>query len=226
MMKTRASPNHGPRPEGTSIDMLVLHYTGMKSASEALDRLCDAAAQVSAHYVIEEDGTVWRLVDEGQRAWHAGVSCWRGQRDVNARSIGIEICNPGHDWGYRAFPAAQMQAVSELCRAILARHPIPRRNVVGHSDVAPWRKQDPGELFDWRGLALQGIGLWPQSDSEPASIAEAPAMLARYGYDLGAQHIEAVVRAFQRHFRPSLVSGQLDAECLAVLAGLTAAIIV
>ncbi len=223
-MHDRLSPNHGPRPTGTPIDMLVLHYTGMKSAAEAIERLCDVAAKVSAHYVVEEDGTVWRLVDESQRAWHAGVSCWRSERDVNARSIGIEIVNPGHEWGYRAFPAAQMEAVKDLCRGILARHPIPSRNVVGHSDVAPLRKQDPGELFDWHRLAAQGIGLWPHTDGNAIARDQAGAALARYGYDVTAQTIEAVVGAFQRHFRPRLVDGQLDAETLAVLGRLNALI--
>jgi N-acetylmuramoyl-L-alanine amidase len=220
MMRERPSPNHGPRPAGTPIDMLVLHYTGMKSAAEALERLCDAQAKVSSHYVIEEDGTVWRLVEEHRRAWHAGVSCWRGQRDVNSRSIGIEICNPGHEWGYRAFPRAQMQAVAGLSHAILARHPIPPRNVVGHSDIAPARKQDPGELFDWRGLAQQGIGRWPLESGAAAAADQAAALLARYGYDPDADPA-LVVAAFQRHFRPSAVTGRLDEETLEVLGRLT-----
>jgi len=222
-MRQRPSPNHGPRPDGTPIDMLVLHYTGMKTAQEALDRLCDAEAKVSSHYVIEQDGTVWRLVEESRRAWHAGLSCWRGARDVNSRSIGIEICNPGHDWGYTKFPPAQMQAVAELSRAIIARHPIPPRNVVGHSDIAPARKQDPGELFDWRWLAQHGIGLWPSSSGAAAPLDQAAALLARYGYDPDID-LALVVTAFQRHFRPSLVTGQLDAETLAVLRQLTAAL--
>jgi N-acetylmuramoyl-L-alanine amidase len=224
-MRQRTSLNHGPRPAGTPIDMLVLHYTGMKSAQEALDRLCDKAAQVSAHYVVEEDGTVWRLVDESERAWHAGVSCWRGQRDVNSRSIGIEIVNPGHEWGYRAFPAVQMMAVADLCRGILGSHPIPPRNVVGHSDVAPLRKQDPGELFDWRSLAAQGIGLWPADSGDAVTPHDAAAALARYGYDVAPDNTgEAVVTAFQRHFRPRAITGRLDAETLSVLGRLNALI--
>ncbi len=226
-MRERASPNHGPRPQDTPIDMLVLHYTGMKSAAEAIQRLCDPEAKVSAHYVVEEDGTVWRLVEEARRAWHAGVSCWRGQRDVNSRSIGIEIVNPGHEWGYRDFPAAQMQAVAQLSRAILGRHPIPGRNVVGHSDVAPLRKQDPGERFDWAFLARHGIGLWPVPEAAPAPIGDARALLARYGYDLepgNGENRTAVVAAFQRHFVPEAVSGRLDPASLAVLGGLIAAI--
>lgn len=226
-MRERASPNHGPRPERTPVDMLVLHYTGMKSAAEAIERLCDPRAQVSAHYVVEENGTVWRLVEESRRAWHAGVSCWRGQRDVNSRSIGIEIVNPGHEWGYRDFPAAQMEAVAQLSRAILGRHPIPARNVVGHSDVAPLRKQDPGERFDWAFLARQGVGLWPLSEAAPAPASDAYALLARYGYDLdpdNAKNRTAVVAAFQRHFAPAAVSGRFDAPSLAMLGRLNAAI--
>ena len=155
------SPNHDSR-DGHAIDMLVLHYTGMASAPQALERLCDRDAKVSAHYVVGEDGEIFSLVDEENRAWHAGVSAWRGHTNINQRSIGIEIVNPGHEFGYRAFPKAQMQAVTALCKDIVSRHAIPARNVVAHSDVAPSRKEDPGELFDWKGLAEQGIGLWPE----------------------------------------------------------------
>jgi len=218
-MIERPSPNHEPRPAGTPIDMLVLHYTGMKTASEALARLIDPAAKVSAHYVIDEDGTLYRLVDEDKRAWHAGQAVWRGQTDVNSRSIGIELVNPGHDFGYRAFPAAQMAALIELGRALLARHPIPARNVVGHSDVAPARKQDPGELFDWPGLAQAGIGLWPQPSPTPSN-ADPLADLARYGY--GIDDPQATIRAFQRHFHPTRIDGIMDAECRALLDGLLA----
>jgi N-acetylmuramoyl-L-alanine amidase len=158
----RSSPNFDSR-DGQTVDMLVLHYTGMKTAAEALERLCDPTAKVSAHYVVDEDGSIIQLVDEASRAWHAGVSSWRGHTNINQRSIGIEIVNPGHVFGYRTFPAAQMKSVVELCTQILARHAIPARNVVGHSDVAPARKQDPGELFDWALLAKHGIGLWPKA---------------------------------------------------------------
>lgn len=231
-MRTRLSPNHEPRPAGTPVDMLVLHYTGMKSAAEAIERLCDGEAKVSAHYLVEEDGTVWRLVEEDRRAWHAGLSFWRGQRDINGRSVGVEIVNPGHEWGYRDFPVAQMAAVATLCRAILARHPIPPRNVVGHSDIAPLRKQDPGERFDWHWLAGQGVGLWP-GELPPGvhapSPEEAPALLARYGYEVDPsapepERLAAVVAAFQRHFRPARVDGVLDAETRAVLGALSASI--
>ncbi len=198
--------------------MLVLHYTGMQSAQAALERLCDPAAEVSAHYLIDEAGKVFPLVDEGNRAWHAGLSSWRGHSDVNSRSIGIELVNPGHEFGYRPFPSAQMTALADLAHALLARWPIPARNVVGHSDVAPRRKQDPGELFDWRWLARQGIGRWP----EPAAPAtgDAVALLAEYGYDVSDPR--AALIAFQRHFRPLCCDGDADPETLALLHGLMA----
>lgn len=200
-MKRHDSPNHDERPPGTPIDMLVLHYTGMASARAALDRLCDPAARVSSHYVVEEDGLVWSLAPEARRAWHAGVSFWRGHRTLNDRSVGIEIVNPGHEWGYRPFPALQMEAVCDLCLDILARHPIPARNVVGHSDIAPDRKQDPGELFDWEGLARNGVGLWPDPTDAPAP-PDSPALadsLARIGYD-PAFDPAVTLRAFERHW--------------------------
>jgi N-acetylmuramoyl-L-alanine amidase len=210
------SPNFQPRPDGTTLDMLVIHYTGMQSARAALDRLCDPVAEVSAHYLIDEAGEVFALVDETNRAWHAGVSSWRGSPGVNSRSIGIELVNPGHEFGYRPFPAAQMAALADLAQGILSRWPIPARNVVGHSDVAPRRKQDPGELFDWHWLAKQGIGLWP----EPAPVRgeEAVPLLADYGYDT-TDPVAALV-AFQRHFRPLCCDGVADAETLALLNGL------
>jgi N-acetylmuramoyl-L-alanine amidase len=152
------SPNFDVRPG--PVDVLVLHYTGMQSAGAALERLCDPVAKVSSHYLVDEDGTAYRLVEEQNRAWHAGVSSWRGVARLNDASIGIEIVNPGHEFGYRAFPEAQMAAVLELCRGIIGRHKIPARNVVAHSDIAPDRKQDPGELFPWRWLAGEGVGLW------------------------------------------------------------------
>ncbi len=193
-----ASPNFDDRPAGAAIDHLVLHYTGMKSAGEALARLCDPAAKVSSHYVVDEDGTVYRLVEEVNRAWHAGVSFWRGVRALNDRSIGIEIVNPGHEWGYRAFPGVQIEAVLALCQGILSRHPISPRNVVGHSDIAPDRKQDPGEKFPWASLAGWGVGVWTDGLADGGDLA---ADLAAIGYDTGLP--AAMVRtAFQRHFLP------------------------
>ena len=202
------SPNWDARPPGIPIDMLVLHYTGMPTAQAALDRLRDPAARVSSHYVVDEDGTVWRLVEEGRRAWHAGVSCWRGHATLNDRSVGIEIVNPGHEWGYRPFPALQMAAVCELCLGVLGRHPIPARNVVGHSDVAPDRKEDPGELFDWPGLAANGVGLWPVSSHGADAVDDVPAALRAIGY--GEGDLATTLRAFQRHWLPGAISGQAD----------------
>jgi N-acetylmuramoyl-L-alanine amidase len=216
------SPNQDDRP--CAVDMLILHYTGMQSAQAAIDRLRDPEARVSSHYVIDEDGTIYRLVPEARRAYHAGISFWRGRRALNDGSIGIEIVNPGHEWGYRSFPAAQMTAVSNLCGELLARHPIPARNVVGHSDVAPNRKQDPGELFPWRQLARQGIGLWPEcndagrdacDETGARSVADG---LARLGYDPGELTTEPgltwAVAAFQRHWLPEAVTGVADAGTL------------
>jgi N-acetylmuramoyl-L-alanine amidase len=213
----RPSPNFDTRA-GAPVDMLVLHYTGMRTAQEALERLCDPAAKVSAHYTVDRDGTVYAHVPEEMRAWHAGLSYWAGTRNVNACSIGIEIVNPGHEFGYVPFTDEQIGAVIDLAAGLLARHPIPPRNVVGHSDVAPSRKQDPGELFPWAKLAEFGIGLWPPP---AAPVGDLAAGLARYGYDPEAP-LADVVTAFQRHFRPSCVDGNADSECAALLAGLLA----
>ncbi len=211
------SPNQDERPAGLPVDMLVLHYTGMRSGAEAIARLRDPAARVSAHYVVEEDGAVFRLVPEERRAWHAGVSHWRGQDGLNGRSIGIEIVNPGHEWGYRSFPALQIAAVCDLCLEIIARHPIPARNIVGHSDIAPDRKQDPGEFFDWQGLAANGVGLWPREDAAPAAPGDAAALLAAIGYRTDLP-LPVLLAAFQRRWRPERVDGVADAATLARLA--------
>jgi N-acetylmuramoyl-L-alanine amidase len=221
----RPSPNHGARvAEGGSalaIDMLVLHYTGMAPGAQALDWLCDPASQVSAHYFIDEAGAVCALVPEECRAWHAGVSAWCGATDINSRSIGIELSNPGHEFGYRAFPPAQIDALITLAQDILARHPIPPRNVVGHCDIAPVRKLDPGELFPWQRLAGAGIGLWPDAgaDSTATDIGD---MLAAYGYDAANNPPADVVSAFQRHFRPQRFDGAADDETRTRLAALLA----
>jgi N-acetylmuramoyl-L-alanine amidase len=229
------SPNHDERPKGAAIDMLVLHYTGMKTADEALARLCDPQAKVSAHYTIGTDGRVYVHVPEERRAWHAGVSFWAGEANVNRRSIGIELVNPGHEFGYVPFAEAQIAALIDLARAILQRHPISPQRVLGHSDVAPARKLDPGELFPWASLAECGIGLWPNVPP-PGGEAEASKalrvggentdpsqQLARYGYGLPPYTdvpLEAVITAFQRHFRPADINGRWDGECGAVLAAL------
>jgi N-acetylmuramoyl-L-alanine amidase len=218
----RPSPNFGPRRDDGPIELLVLHYTGMRDAESAIARLCDPGAEVSAHYLVDEDGTVLRLVDEAQRAWHAGASHWRDIDDVNSRSIGIEIVNPGHEFGYRDFPAAQMAAVIDLSREILGRHPIPPRNVVGHSDIAPTRKLDPGEKFDWPSLAARGVGLFPL-EGETTS-RDLITLLGAYGYDVRDR--TAAIAAFQRRFRISRIDGIEDDECrtraaaLSKLAGL------
>lgn len=221
------SPNHDARPPGQAVDILLLHYTGMKSAQAAIDRLVDPTAKVSAHYLIEENGTAWRLVPEERRAWHAGISFWAGARDINARSIGIELVNPGHEFGYRPFPPAQMASLEALAKDILARHPIPARRVLGHSDVAPPRKQDPGELFDWAGLARRGIGLWPRAGAAARSwsLAELQAGLGRFGYEVPDHgELDAATRtvliAFQRHFRPARIDGTPDEESAGILADL------
>ena len=216
------SPNQRARPAGVPIDMLILHYTGMQSAEAAIARLRDPDAAVSSHYVVDEDGGVVCLVDEGRRAAHAGVSFWRGHEDLNDRSVGIEIVNPGHEWGYRAFPEAQIRAVEELCAAILARHPMPACNVVGHSDVAPDRKQDPGELFPWRRLAERGIGRWPDVDGgDLTRLADAGRIgdgLVAIGYRLdGSSTLPVVLTAFQRHWRQQAVTGVADVGTLQVI---------
>ncbi|WNJ99301.1 N-acetylmuramoyl-L-alanine amidase [Thalassospiraceae bacterium LMO-JJ14] len=221
MRQDYASPNYNSR-DGVAPDMLVLHYTGMKNCGDALEKLCDPEAEVSAHYLIDEDGTVYQLVDEAARAWHAGVASWRGGSNINSRSIGIELVNPGHEFGYRAFPEAQMQALMPLCRDIVARHAIAARNVVGHSDVAPLRKTDPGELFDWARLAAEGIGLWPDMTADPCDAAAAPALLTEIGYDTADE--TAALTAFQRHFAPHRLDGEPDRETLRALAAVHALI--
>jgi N-acetylmuramoyl-L-alanine amidase len=208
------SPSHDSRGD-QHIDMLVLHYTGMESGEAALKRLRDPESKVSSHYLIEEDGQVFALVDENQRAWHSGVSYWRGHTNINQRSIGIEIVNPGHEFGYRRFTDAQIEVLIPLCKEILGRHPIPAQNVVGHSDVAPQRKEDPGELFPWRLLAEHDIGLYPTELPLDGVGAE---NLAPYGYDLSKPRF--AITAFQRHFRPTLLDGEWDDECAHLLAAL------
>jgi N-acetylmuramoyl-L-alanine amidase len=232
------SPNFDDRPDGSPIDMLVLHYTGMPRARDALDRLRDLSpptgVRVSSHYVVDEDGQILQLVPEEKRAWHAGNSYWRGMTDLNGRSIGIEIVNPGHEFGYREFPVLQLAALCDLCLAILDRHPIPARNVVGHSDIAPERKQDPGELFEWEALAQNGVGLWPDGVSDlgtsgavrdPESLREVRLALATIGYRVPPEGaldpaLSLVLRAFQRHWRPEAITGEADVGTRARISGL------
>lgn len=221
----RPSPNFDERVGVKRPEILLLHYTGMQSCEAAVARLTDAAARVSSHYTIDEDGTVYVHVPEYLRAWHAGVSSWRGHTDINSRSVGIEIVNPGHEFGYRAFPETQVEAVIALSQEIIARHDIPARNVIAHSDVAPGRKTDPGELFPWRRLAEAGVGVWV--DAVPLNVEALSrgmsgpevlafqSQLARYGYGLESNGefdaaTEYVVREFQRHFRPEKFDGVAD----------------
>ena len=209
--------------------MLLLHYTGMPSAQEALDALCDPAREVSAHYFIYENGKILSLVPEEHRAWHAGKAYWRGHCDINARSIGIELVNPGHEWGYRDFPSAQMDALIELAQGILKRNSIPARNVLAHSDVAPARKQDPGDRFDWGRLASEGIGLWVgqkgvefwplESDLGTANAFKYD--LEHFGYDPDVP-LDVVTTAFQRHYRPWRIDGNVDVESHRILRKLIA----
>ncbi len=225
--RDRPSPNHGPRIGVTEIDMLIIHYTGMAGAEAALDRLCAAEAEVSAHYLIEEDGLIHRLVDEERRAWHAGASFWAGRRDINSASIGIELVNPGHDFGYRPFPEPQMAALIALCRDIQGRHPIRPAFVLGHSDVAPRRKCDPGELFEWPRLAGAGIGRFPdfgtwRKKRGPAAEETLPENLRQIGYEIFEDDLKSSIVAFQRHYRPSLCDGIADAETCGRIARLAA----
>lgn len=227
------SPNFDTRTAPPEI--LVLHYTGMPTGVGALERLRDPEAKVSSHYLVEEDGRVFRLVPEERRAWHAGRSFWRGRENINGASIGIEIVNPGHEFGYRAFPEAQMAAVIELVGDIRTRWTIDDRDIVGHSDVAPDRKIDPGELFPWKRLAEAGHGLWAEVPGAPgAPLAEGEegagvfalqAGLTRLGYDCAPSgtydpHTTTVVSAFQRHWRPERFDGVADGETRARLIAL------
>jgi N-acetylmuramoyl-L-alanine amidase len=213
------SPNHDQRPPGVRPSLLILHYTGMSSGQAAITRLRDPAARVSAHYVIDENGSVLALVPEERRAWHAGIAGWRTLDDINSHSIGIELVNPGHDWGYRPFPAAQIAALIELGTDIRARHSLPPEAVLGHSDIAPARKIDPGELFPWQALAEHGLGIWPEPPHPEPPMTDALAQLAAIGYrgDLPNTVPTQLVAAFQRHWRQERVDGALDAETTALI---------
>lgn len=213
------SPNFDDR--ALPISMIVLHYTGMPDAASAIQWLANPVSKVSAHYVVTEEGRVVHMVDETKRAWHAGRAHWRGIDDVNSASIGIEIVNPGHEWGYRAFPEAQIDALIPLLHDIKTRHHVTRGNVVGHSDVAPARKQDPGELFPWATLARLRLALpRPTRNLVDPHWSDGAFLLAleRFGYDITDP--EAAVTAFQRRFRPELIDGEIDGECRAILLAL------
>ena len=238
MLVVRDAPSPNFDNRRAPPDMLVLHYTGMRTADEAIDRLRDAEARVSAHYVVDENGAILRLVAEERRAWHAGKGVWQGETDCNAASIGIEIVNPGHEFGYRDFTEAQIDAVIRLIGDIRTRWTIPDARIIGHSDLAPERKQDPGERFPWKRLAGEGHGLWFEPAPERIEALGAPlgvgdeglgvivlrAGLHRLGYGLqpGGDYDEATkltVEAFQRHWRPAKVDGVADGETRATLMG-------
>lgn len=223
-LRYHPSPNYNSRRATTltpanQIDMLVLHYTGMRTARAALDRMCDPDAQVSAHYMVTEAGQIFQLVPDPYRAWHAGSGFWRQETDINSRSIGIEIVNPGHEFGYHPFPLRQMEAVRNLCALLLHRYPIPAHHVIAHSDLAPDRKQDPGELFDWAFLARAGIGHWitppcpaptPPSPATQHQFDLAHFYLRRLGYGIQGDDVvkadfSQVLRAFQRRFAPDFL---------------------
>ena len=209
MTLTHPSPNFGERRGSVRVDLVVLHYTAMTTCAEALARLCDPMTEVSAHYLIDTDGTALGLVDEGQRAWHAGAGRWGGAGDVNSRSIGIELANPGD----QPFPQSQMQALERLLHGILDRHALPPRAVIGHSDMAPDRKADPGPRFDWRRLALQGLSVWPTA-APPGDFA---ADLRAFGYPDAPEGL--LLAAFRLRFRP-WAKGPLDDTDRALAAGL------
>lgn len=232
----RPSPNFDNRPARVGPSVLVLHYTGMESTQEALERLRDPASHLSAHYFVTEGGEVFQLVDEAKRAWHAGVSHWRGEHSINDISIGIELANPGHEFGYTPFPKPQMASLAELCVDIVRRHAIEPINVVGHSDVAAGRKQDPGELFDWQRLAQRGVGLWLgelhdfpgqglETESAKTDWAALQIKMRALGYGLSIsgqadRETRDALTAFQRHWRPQRVTGNADSHCLEVLGAL------
>jgi len=235
----RPSPNFEPRRGSCVPDMLILHYTGMESCDAALDWLTCEESKVSAHYLIDDAGQITQMVAEEMRGWHAGQSHWAGETDLNSCSIGIEIHNPGHEFGYTEFPEVQMKALEALCLDILTRHAIPPARILAHSDIAPGRKRDPGELFDWGRLARAGVGLWvepePIGDDEgmgPGDESEAVAILQRglqelgYGVEVTSTYgkgLEQVVEAFQRHFRQARIDGRADRSTRETLARLLAA---
>lgn len=199
------SPNHGPRRDGLTPDLIVLHYTAMKSAAAALERLCDPSAEVSAHYLIGGDGTIWQMVDEKDRAWHAGAGSWRGLEDINSRSIGIELDNRGD----HPFSDLQMSALEQLMPGIADRWGMPPENVIAHSDMAPDRKFDPGGRFDWQRLARQGLSVWPEPDNGQGADFLTDA--SRFGYgvpDSSEETLQTTLNAFRARFRP-FASGAL-----------------
>lgn len=225
------SPNHDERT--LPITLLVLHYTGMESGEAALKHMCDPAAKVSAHYMVGEDGQIFQLVDEDRRAWHAGISSWGGETNINSASIGIEIVNGGHDFGLPDYPDGQIKSVIKLCRDIMTRNNISDFGILAHSDIAPQRKQDPGEKFPWAKLADNGIGIWPEvktkdrrllfgENESPKNITVLQTALAFIGYDIKANgkmdpHTDCVIRAFQRRYRSEKIDGLMDIQTMEIL---------
>lgn len=228
--RVQRSPNIEPRPDGRIPRYLILHYTGMATGNAAADWLCNPASKVSCHYLVDDDGTIVQMVDEDMRAWHAGVGSWHGEIDINSTSIGIEIQNQGHAAGSPAFPAMQMTRVAELSRDIMQRHHIPPENVLAHSDIAPGRKIDPGEHFDWDWLAGHGVGVVVKASGRAVmSVTTLQESLAQLGYGIEATgtndpHTIKVTEAFQRHYRRSRVDGVADAETCDVIRRLLASI--
>ena len=218
-MKYSPSPNFNDRATGIKLDYIVLHYTGMKDEKSAVERMRDPKTEVSAHYVIGEDGDLIQLVSETHRAWHAGKSFWRGITDINSASIGIELVNPGHEFGYRAFPQAQIDRLKQLLNEIIARHKMnPTPCLLAHSDIAPARKQDPGELFPWQELAATGFGLWPRPGTEDYELiekADIKVLLSAIGYEISSPADS--LGAFQRRFYPENLTGNADKETIARL---------
>jgi N-acetylmuramoyl-L-alanine amidase len=235
------SPNIGERNNGLKVCILIMHYTGMASAAKAIDWLARPESRVSCHYVVAEDGRITQMVPEAKRAWHAGVSYWQGETDINSKSVGIEIQNSGHEGGYSPFPDVQMRAVRGLSLGILARHGIRPEAVLAHSDIAPGRKIDPGEKFDWAWLAHAGVGHWVAPvpvQEDDLGLGTGPhtpdthlmqRLLARYGYETTTSttfdpKLQTIVREFQRHFRPARVDGRIDASTLLTMQRLIAAL--
>lgn len=230
MIQPYPSPNFDERPPGAAIDALILHYTGMATGAEALTQLANADAKVSAHYCVDESGAVFGMIDEAKRAWHAGLSYWAGQQRLNDVSVGVEIINTGHAHGLKPFPDAQIAAVINLSLKVMGRHDIPSARVLAHSDIAPTRKQDPGELFPWERLSKAGVGLWPEA-GVPRLIGQRPPLitaqhlLADWGYEADAtgaldMATAAATAAFQRRYRPRRVDGVFDADCAQRIASL------
>lgn len=227
------SPNIEPRRDNREPDMLILHYTGMDDAMRACSWLCNPQSKVSCHYLIDEQGMIFQMVDEGMRAWHAGISSWKGEADINSCSLGIEIQNPGHTAGYPDFPPQQMLAVIALCKDVMTRHEVRAERVLAHSDIAPGRKIDPGEKFDWALLHAEGIGHWVKPEpidggsflqmgdaGQPVEALQAMLRLYGYGIEVNGKFDDltrAVVQAFQRHFRPARVDGIADTSTVVTL---------